>query len=64
MIEPSLKTLLSLLLVDDHTVVREGLKRLIEIAARGAGALPCQRCSAKRAIRSLSDRRRRAAGLD
>ncbi|MBU4181555.1 MAG: response regulator transcription factor [Gammaproteobacteria bacterium] len=30
MIEPSLKTLLSLLLVDDHTVVREGLKRLID----------------------------------
>ena len=28
--EPSMKTLLSLLLVDDHTVVREGLKRLID----------------------------------
>ena len=28
--EASMKTLLSLLLVDDHTVVREGLKRLID----------------------------------
>lgn len=50
--EPSMKALLSLLLVDDHTVVREGLKRLIDpqanqwrITEAGTGfqALECLR---------------------
>ncbi|MDP2020294.1 MAG: response regulator transcription factor, partial [Hydrogenophaga sp.] len=52
MIKPSMTTLLSLLLVDDHTVVREGLKRLIDpqanqwsITEAGTGfqALECLR---------------------
>lgn len=50
--EPTMKALLSLLLVDDHTVVREGLKRLIDpqanqwsITEAGTGfqALECLR---------------------
>ncbi|MBW8317060.1 MAG: response regulator transcription factor [Thiobacillus sp.] len=50
--EPSINVLLSLLLVDDHTVVREGLKRLIDpqanqwsITEAGTGfqALECLR---------------------
>jgi DNA-binding NarL/FixJ family response regulator len=50
--EPSMNVLLSLLLVDDHTVVREGLKRLIDpqanqwrITEAGTGfqALECLR---------------------